>query len=119
MGWTHWRELANEEDWYPDNVDYDGAACYELGINGKWKHYVIPVYVGETANLSKRMYKYGLNGSHLRKLLLKYWRYEYVLWFRYFPVYDKTDAMKMQNLLLNRFGLERYPWNTQFSNSTP
>jgi hypothetical protein len=113
MGWTHWKLLANQESWYSNEIKYQGPACYELGIRGKWKQYVIPVYVGNTDNLFRRMDQYGRNGSHLRKLLLKYRNHDYALYFRYSPHRMKSAAQKEEKDLLLKFGLERYPWNTQ------
>lgn len=112
MGWTQWKKLANKFDWHPENLSYDGPACYELGIKGKWKHYVIVTYVGNTGNLNSRMYQYAQNGSHLKKLLKKYWKFEYTLWFRYFQVNTKNQAVRMERNRLSEFGLERYPWNS-------
>lgn len=34
MKWTEWRRLASVHDWYDDDFDYDGPACYELGTGG-------------------------------------------------------------------------------------
>ena len=112
MGWTQWKKLASRTDWYPDSLDYDGAACYELGIKRKWKHDLIPTYVGKTGNLKTRMSQYARNGSHLRKLLVKYWKYDYVLWFRYYPLENEAKAKTMEEKSLSDFGLERYPWNS-------
>lgn len=32
MAWTAWRLLAEKSQWFDDNFDYNGAACYELSI---------------------------------------------------------------------------------------
>lgn len=105
MGWTHWKRLANSEEWYPDVLDYDGPACYELGIRGKWKHYVIVTYAENTGNLSDRMYQYARNGSHLKKIVTKYWKYDYTLWFRYMRADSKQRAMALEKNRLKEFRL--------------
>ena len=114
MGWTLWYELANKERWYPDNINYDRPVCYELGIKGKWKQAIIVTYVGKTSNLNVRMGQYAANGSHLRKYLEKYWKYGYTLYFRYYPTRNESEANSMEKERLQKYGLERYPWNTQF-----
>ena len=113
MAWSHWRFLADEDTWHIEDLSYEGAACYELGIRRKWKRRVIPVYVGNTGNLFIRMDQYARDGSHLRGLLLKYWKHDYVLYFKYSQNRKKETAQKEEKKLLSKFGLERYPWNTQ------
>ncbi|MGC8516263.1 MAG: GIY-YIG nuclease family protein [Thermoplasmata archaeon] len=117
MGWSRWKELATKEEWYPDNIRYSGPACYELGIKGKWKRYVIQTYVGSTGNLQQRMTQYARNGSHLHRIVSKYWKYDYTLWYRYYPFPSKQKAEEMEGDLLNKYGLEKYPWNTYFGNN--
>jgi hypothetical protein len=112
MGWTMWKKLATKEKWYPRSLKYQDAACYELGVKGKWKQSVTVTYVGKTGNLRKRMSDYAQTGSHLEKYLRKYWKYGYVLYFRYFPVETETKAARLERERLEKFGLERYPWNT-------
>ncbi len=112
MGWTSWKELATKNEWHPESLKYGGSACYELGVRGKWKHSITVTYVGKTDNLSRRMYKYAQTGSHLERYLRKYWKYGYVLYFRYFPVETEKEAARREKEMLERFGLERYPWNT-------
>ena len=117
MGWTQWKKLATAREWYPENIEYSEAACYELGIRGKWKHFVIQTYVGNTGNLKMRMTQYARNGSHLHKIVSKYWKYDYTLWYRYFPLSSKQKAENMEKELLDKFGLEKYPWNTYLGSS--
>ena len=112
MGWTQWRRLANKDVWYPDTLGYEGAACYELGIKGKWKRYIIKTYVGNTDNLRRRMTEYAKNGSHLHSIVSKYWKYDYTLLYRYYALSSKQKAVNMEKELLEKYGLERYPWNT-------
>ena len=112
MGWTKWKKLANKDKWYPDTLDYDEAAAYELGIKGKWKHFVIQTYVGNTGNLKQRMTQYAKDGSHLHVIVSKYWKYGYTLWYRYYRLSSKQKAENMEKELLEEYGLEKYPWNT-------
>jgi len=117
MGWTHWYVLADKEIWYPDNINYDGPACYELGIKGKWKQVIKVInvtYVGKTYNLKVRMGQYGANGSHLGKYVEKYLKHGYTLYFRYYPTRNESEANSMEKERLQKYGLERYPWNTKF-----
>ena len=73
MGWTHPRLLASKKEWYKDNFDHEGPACYEIGTGGPrgnaWH------YVGETVNEKKRMSRYGADGSHLSKKINYPWRF--------------------------------------------
>src|SRR5438477_13024542 len=32
--WTSWRRIANRREWFDDALDWDGPACYELGLGG-------------------------------------------------------------------------------------
>ena len=112
MGWTHWEKLADKDSWYPENLNYDGSACYELGIRGKWKQSVTVTYVGETSNLKTRMVQYGKYGSHKWRELNKYWKYNYTLYFRYYPTKNAESAKSLEDDRLEKFGLERYLWNT-------
>lgn len=114
VGWTRWTELANRDYHYAGDITYDGAAVYELGVRGRYRKYVTTVYVGETGDLKSRMTSYAVNGSHLGKYAKKYWKMGYKMFFRYQRVTTKIQAGKLQDQLLQRFGLEKYPWNNNF-----
>lgn len=116
MGWTRWTELASKDYHFANQIEYQGPAVYELGVRGRYRKYVTTVYVGETGDLKSRMTSYALDGSHLKKYAVKYWKMGYKLFFRFQKVNAKSRAKNLQNELLNRFGLEKYPWNNNFGN---
>lgn len=116
MGWTYWKKLANKTDYYSNDIEYLGPAVYELGVRGKYKKIITPVYVGETNNLKTRMTTYATTGSHLRSYANKYWRMGYTVFFRFQYADSKKKAKKLQDELLKKYGLERYPWNNNFNN---
>ena len=115
MGWTHWKKLANLRDNYSYDIDYSKSAVYELGVRRRSGKYITPVYVGETSDLKRRMKDYANTGSHLRSFANKYWRMGYTVFFRFQDTKSKSEAKKLQDALLKRHGLERYPWNNNFS----
>lgn len=115
MGWTHWDKLANKDEIFNDGIEYDGHSVYELGVRRRYGKYVTPVYVGETNNLKRRMGEYATTGSHLWSYASKYWRMGYTVYFRFQYADSKEEAKKLQDELLKRHGLERYPWNNNFN----
>lgn len=115
MGWTYWKRLATQTEYYSDDIDYSGPAVYELGVRRRYGKYKTPVYVGETGDLKRRMKDYAVTGSHLRSYANKYWRMGYTIYFRFQPTNSKSEAKKLQDELLKRYGLERYPWNNNFN----
>jgi hypothetical protein len=54
MGWTKPRLLAKGNEWYGDDFDNEGPACYELGTGGPRGGKTHWHYIGETANEKKR-----------------------------------------------------------------
>ena len=116
MGWTHWNKLANQTEYYSDDIDYSGPAVYELGVLRRYGKSITPVYVGETRDLKRRMKDYATTGSHLKSYANKYWRMGYTVYFRFQYADSKEEAKKLQDELLKRHGLERYPWNNNFNN---
>src|SRR5574337_2025800 len=98
--WTAWRKLADKKHWYDDDFDYDGPACYELGIGGPRRGNIQTVYVGETSNEKSRLYSYARYGSHLSPIIDAHLRKGYTLYYRAQALPLKKDAVKMQNSLL-------------------
>ena len=106
--WTKWRKIADEDHWYNDNFDYEGPACYELGLGGPRGGNIRPVYVGETTNEQKRMISYAQHGSHITEIVSESLENGWFLYYRAQALSSKKAAQKMQNSLLNRF---EYEWN--------
>jgi len=111
MAWTEWVKVAIEDEYFPDNrPQWDGAACYELGIKTARGRNIAIMYVGETANLKDRISKYAQNGSHLADLIHDELCLGKSLHYRFQRKDSKDDAIIMQNNLLARYD---YPWNYQ------
>lgn len=106
--WLKPRLIASKGIWYINSFDYDGPACYELGLGGPrggnlhWK------YVGETINERKRMTCYARHGSHLSELI------DHALadgWYLYYKAHafpTKELAKQKQDRFLREYN---YPWN--------
>jgi len=110
--WTAWRKLANKKNWYNNEFDYDGPACYELGIGGPRGGNIQPVYVGETANERIRLSSYACHGSHLSAFIDKCLQQGYTLFYRAQALNSKRAAKNMQDNLLKKF---LYDWNKHSS----
>ena len=67
--WTNKRKIACGSEWYGDQFDYEGPACYELGTGGPKGGNIQWRYVGETSNEKKRIEGYARNGSHLSEII--------------------------------------------------
>jgi len=78
---TNWRKVADRYEWFDDEFDYDGPACYELGT-GHSRTQVTVRYVGETANESARITQYARSGSHISRFIDSYLRRGYNLYYR-------------------------------------
>ena len=61
MGWSAWRLLAQADDWYPDAIDWDGPACYELALGGPRGGDLETMYIGEGINVSVEAYVTSLS----------------------------------------------------------
>jgi hypothetical protein len=110
--WTNWKKLADREYWYDDEFDYNGPACYELGIGGPNYGNIRPVYVGETKDEKQRLIRYAQHGSHLSSIIDDCLRKGWTLYYRAVALASKEAAKTMQNNLLMRF---RYDWNYQLN----
>src|SRR5438874_1449478 len=102
MRWTDWRILADRRNWYDDDFDYTGPACYELGTGGPRAGRIQSHYVGETANESRRMGEYASHGAHLFEIIDYHLRRGWVLYYRAIACNSKRDAERMQNNLLRQ-----------------
>ena len=70
MVWTNWKILTDGYQF--DRIQYNGPACYELGIGRLKTKPDRPSYVGKTGNLRVRMSKYGSTfGDHLKLFFLE------------------------------------------------
>jgi hypothetical protein len=107
MSWTEWRILADKDRWYDEDLDYSGAACYELGTAGPRGGNPRPHYVGETGNAKKRMPQYASHGSHLSKTINRHLNDGWCLYYQAWALPTKEAAMAMQNPLLARY---KYDW---------
>ena len=110
--WTKWRKLAEKNYWYDDKFDYEGPACYELGIGGPRYGNIKPVYAGETGNEKKRLSDYARHGSHLHNIIKKHLKQGHVLYYRAQAKRSKTAAKQMQNNLIKMY---KYDWNIQLN----
>lgn len=108
MSWTDWRKIANRREWFDNELDWDGPACYELAIAGPRGGNLKPVYVGETVNERKRVAAYARSGSNLSKIINSHLRDGWTLWYRAQVKTSKTAAKALQDRLLGRFD---YDWN--------
>ena len=112
MGWTNWRLIANQTEWFQEALDWDGPACHELAIAGPRGGDLRIVYVGETVNERRRVATYARTGSHLSEIVDDHLRRGSCLWYRAQVASSKTAAVAMQNRLLGRFD---YDWNIQLN----
>ena len=105
---TGWRKVADRYEWYDDEFDYDGPACYELGT-GHSRNRVTPRYVGETKNERRRITLYARGGSHISHFIDSALRKGYNLYYRGVALPSKRKAKEMQDSLLTDY---YYEWNT-------
>ena len=112
MGWTNWRKIADRDEWFSDELDHDGPACYELAIGGPRGGDIRPVYVGETGNERKRVVAYASHGSHLSKIIARHLKDGWCLYYRAQAKPTKKAAKVMQDRLLAEFD---YDWNIQLN----
>ena len=110
--WTRWRKIADQYEWYPDLLDWDGPACYELAIAGPRGGNLQIVYVGETSNEKKRVAAYAQHGSHLSEII--HWRLSrgWHLHYRARAARSKEEAVWMQDNFLARWD---YDWNEKLN----
>lgn len=102
VSWTRWRKIADWDYWYDDDFDYDGAACYELGVGGPHGGSIHPVYVGETRNERRRLSDYARHGSHLSAIIDDHLRQGFTLHYRAMALPSKAAAKRMQDSLMLR-----------------
>ena len=112
MGWTQWRKIADKHEWYSEELDWDGPACYELSIAGPRGGDRKIVYVGETINEKKRMAAYAQHGSHLSEIIAWHLKDGWHLFYRAQAAESKAHAVEKQNSLLLQYD---YDWNTQLN----
>jgi len=108
MAWTNWRKIAVGNEWFDEEFDHDGPACYELGIGRPRGRKVERVYVGETDNEQRRVKLYAQGHGHIEKEIRRELRSGYVLYYRGQAKSSKGAAKKMQDRLLEKCD---YPWN--------
>jgi hypothetical protein len=112
MSWTRWRKLADRQGWYDDVFDYDGPCCYELATGGPRGGDIQPHYVGETSNEKKRMCQYGRDGSHLSRIINRYLKDGWSLYYHAYCTDSKEKAVEMERNLLAR---HKYDWNSMLN----
>jgi hypothetical protein len=112
MRWTKWRKIAQGNEWFDEEFDYDGPACYELGIGGPRGGGILPVYVGETGNEESRIAQYARGDGHVEKHIRAALRAGKVLYYRGVAMGTKKQAKQMQDRMLGRF---QYDWNTHLN----
>jgi GIY-YIG catalytic domain-containing protein len=110
--WTNWRKIATRRDWFDDELDWDGPACYELALAGPRRGGLLIVYVGETLNEKRRVATYARHGSHLSEIINNHLRGGWYLYYRACAVSSKSAAVAMQNNLLAQW---EYDWNIQLN----
>jgi hypothetical protein len=109
MGWTGPRLVAKGCEWYDDEFDHVGPACYELGTGGPRRGNIKWHYVGETKNERERLRKYARSGAHISSTIEWHLKRGWFLYYRACACPSKQAAKKMQDRLLARF---KYDWNT-------
>jgi hypothetical protein len=90
------------------DYDYDGPACYELGLAGSRGGGMIWVYVGETDNEERRIKCYAKHGSHISHLIDEALAEGRHLYYKSHAFTTKELAKRMQDSLLSSYD---YPWN--------
>ena len=110
--WTQWRKIADSRQWYGEELDWDGPACYELAVGGSRGGDLRIVYVGETVNERKRVIAYASHGSHLSRIIAWHLKEGWHLFYRSQIKESKEDAVRMQNRLLKE---SDYDWNIQLN----
>lgn len=116
MRWTNWRKIADRDHWYDDELDWDGPACYELGLRGPRGGRHKTVYVGETINERSRILCYAKNGSHLSSLIDEALERGWYLYYHAILCQTKETAVALQNRLLYRY---YYEWNKKLNSWEP
>jgi hypothetical protein len=94
MGWTSARLIAVKGIWFPELLDNDGPACYELGTGGPRGGNIQWHYVGETTNERSRIECYARNGSHLSKLINWHLNQGWCLYYRASACVSKSPRGK-------------------------
>ena len=110
--WTDWRKIADRSTWYPELLDWDGPACYELAIGGSRGGNRQTVYVGETSNERRRIIAYASHGSHLSEIIHYHLVRGWHLFYRARTASTKQEAVRMQDNLLLRWD---YDWNLKLN----
>jgi excinuclease UvrABC nuclease subunit len=111
MGWTDWLEVADVSEYNSDNIpEWEGPACYELGVGKPRGRSIEIMYVGETNCLRKRIASYARDGSHLEYYIDDELNSGKILHYRFQRKASKEDATILQNNLLEKYD---YPWNYQ------
>jgi hypothetical protein len=110
--WTRWQKIADRTHWYDDALDWEGPACYELGIAGPRGGDLRIVYCGETINEKRRIIAHASHGSHLSKIIKYHLKIGWNLFYRAQTKNLKRDAIRTQNALLAQF---KYDWNIRLN----
>lgn len=101
--------IASHGIWYTDALyDYDGPACYELGLFGPRGGRERWMYVGETSNEMSRIKCYARNGSHISELIDAALEEGWHLYYQSHAFPTKELAKRRQDKLLATYD---YPWN--------
>jgi len=106
--WTELIKIADENFWYPQDLYYDGPACYQLVIAGTRKGNARIVYVGETQNERCRITAHARRSSHLSEIIDWHLAEGWHLYYRSQALLTKQMAFEMQNRLLSK---HYFPWN--------
>ncbi len=106
--WTNLIKIADENFWYPQELYYNGPACYELVVAGARKGNANIVYVGETQNEKCRITTHARRTSHLSEIIDWHLAKGWHLYYRSQALPTKEMAFEMQNRLLKT---HIYPWN--------
>jgi hypothetical protein len=102
--------IATPQEWFPEALDWDGPACYELAIAGPRGGDLRIVYVGETVNEEQRVAAYARSGSHLAPIIASHLRKGWLLYYRAQAMPSKAAAKQTQDSLLAQYD---YDWNLQ------
>lgn len=113
--WSEWKKIAKYDEYYIEDITYDGPSCYELGVRQWLIEEIESVYVGETKNEKNRITRYVTSTSHLEKIIEEHLNDGYALYYRSQAKRTKSEAKKMQDNLLSTY---EYEWNIQLNSDS-
>lgn len=108
--WSDWQEIAFKTNTYLQKLDYEGPACYQLGIRTPEEQENVIVYVGETDNEKERISNHATLNTHLKDKIEEILHDFKFLSFRSLQTTTKEEAKAEQDRWLARYSFD---WNDQ------